>query len=102
VQRTFCPRQASLPAGPRERVSLDQDGFFADVDLVWRRLSLGQFDIIPDLALEADIRNQSAARFRVQPGQVAGVRVAVGVTVHDIEEVDEIITILNITPYMIY
>ncbi len=72
-----------------------QHDFFTDVDLVWSYLSLGQFDIISDLAFEADIRDQSAARFRVQPGQVAGVRVAVGVTVHDIEEVDEIIAILN-------
>jgi hypothetical protein len=52
-------------------------------------------NIIPDLALETDIRDQPAARFRIQTGEVAGVRVSVGVTVHNIEEIDEIIEVLN-------
>lgn len=69
-----------------------QDRPFLHVDMAPRLALSGQFHIVADLALEADIANQAVVRFRVEPRQVARVRVAIGVAVGDVKDQDEIVS----------
>ena len=52
-------------------------------------------DEVPDFALDTDIRDNTQQGFRVDTRRVAGVRVAVGIAVADIEEFAPVIAMLN-------
>ena len=74
---------------------LVQHGAFGDVDAETRRVGAGDLDIVADLALEADVADQPVSRLWVHPRHVAGVRVAVGVAVLDVEEQHELVPALQ-------
>ena len=53
----------------------------------------GKEDIVTDLALEADVGDQSVTGLDVDPREVAGVGITIGVAVRDVEEVDEVVPV---------
>ena len=66
-----------------------------DVDSPRGLFAHGRLHIVADLTLDAHIRRQAITGFDVDSGHVAGVRVAVGITVLHIKEDGEIITVLD-------
>lgn len=77
-----------------------EDSFFTDEDVVaGHRLpicqSLGELDAVADFALEADVGDEAVSGLGVDAGEVAGVGVSVGVAVEDVEEEDEVVTVLD-------
>ena len=69
--------------------------FFLNIDLVRWLLFMDQADVVADLAFEADVGDQPLPGLGIDARQVPRVRVAVGVAVGDVEEVDEVVTILD-------
>ena len=65
------------------------------VNLMAGRAAGDHVDKITHLALQADIGHQPLIGLGVEPRQVAGIRVAIGVTVGDVEEIDEIIAVAD-------
>ena len=53
----------------------------------------GKEDIVSDLALEADVGDQPVTGLDVDPREVAGVGVTIGVAVRDVKEVDEVVPV---------
>ena len=53
----------------------------------------GKEDIVTDLALEADVGDQPVTGLDVDPREVAGVGVTIGVAVRDVKEVDEVVPV---------
>ncbi len=74
-------------------MALVEHGFFLNINLATFRAVVRQLHIIADLALQADISNQAAAGFRIKTGQVARVRVAVGIAVFHIKQQNKFITV---------
>lgn len=72
-----------------------EDSFFTDEDVIARFTGLGKLDAVTDFALEANVRDKALVGVRVKTGEVAGIGVAVGVTIEDIEEEDEVVTVLD-------
>src|SRR5262245_26449371 len=52
-------------------------------------------DRISDLALQANVCHEALASFGIDARLIAGVGVAVGIAIGDIEKINEIVTILN-------
>ena len=67
-----------------------QRGAVAHVDLV-ARLGLGEGDVVPDLALQAHVADQTLVGLGVQTRQVAGVRVAVRIAIGHVEQQHELV-----------
>lgn len=65
------------------------------IDSIARLVLLDGLHIVPDFALEADVRYQAAAGFRVCAGHIACIRVAIGIAVFHIEQDYKFIPILN-------
>ena len=70
---------------------LVQDRAFLHIDVVARVVGAGQLYIIADLAFEGDIADQPTVGFRVKPGHVACVGIAVRVAVRHIKDQREIV-----------
>ena len=68
-----------------------EDRTLADID----RLAAHLVDIVADLALEADVGDEPLACLRVEARHVAGIGVAVGVAVLDVEQDDEIVAAVD-------
>ena len=66
-----------------------------DVNAEARIILFDRFHIVADFALQADIRHQSAARFRINARHVARIGIAVRVAVFHVEKNHEIISIPN-------
>ena len=64
-----------------------------DVNAVAGGILLERFDIIADLPLEADVCHEAVAGLGVDAGHIAGVGVAIGVAVFDVEQDDKIIAV---------
>ena len=64
--------------------------------LVSRFLAPRGVHVIAHLALQADVGHQAVHRLRIDTRKVAGVRVAIGVAVRDIEKQHEIVAALHI------
>ena len=75
---------------------LRQVGFPLDVYLVPGLVLVGGVHPVPDLAFQGNVRDQALGGLGVHSGQVAGVGVAVGVAVLDVEEQHEIVPAFNI------
>jgi hypothetical protein len=56
---------------------------------------MGSLDKIPDLALEADVGNESLAGFGIDTREVARVGIAVGVGILNVEEEDEVVAVFH-------
>src|SRR6185437_14121562 len=77
-----------------------KDGSFFDIDviaivgLVSARI-LCQRNVVSNLALDANIRNQSMARFRINARRIAGIGIAVGIAIGHVEQEKKIVTMRN-------
>jgi len=80
---------------PRFKMALVQDSPFDHVDAVANIAVMHGLDIVADLALDRDVRNQSLVGLRIEPWQVAGIGVTVRVAVGHVEEENEIVTVLQ-------
>ena len=58
-----------------------------------RLAALGNFNIVANFALEADIGNEALIGLGIEPRQVAGVRISIRITVRYIEQDDEIVAV---------
>ena len=76
-------------------VFLVQDRAFLDIDAVPALTVRRHVDVVAHLALQADIGDQALVGLRVEPRQVAGVRVAVRVAVGHVEQIDELVAVLD-------
>src|SRR5699024_5816701 len=81
--------------GQRLGVAALQRHLVLDVDAVTGGVLLGGLDIIADLAFEADVGHQAVAGLGVDAGHIAGIRVAVGVAVFDVEQNDKIVAVFD-------
>lgn len=72
-----------------------EDSFFTDEDVVTGLAVLGELDAITNLALEADIGDEALVGVRVDAWHIVSVGVTVGVAVEDVEEEDEVVTVLD-------
>ena len=83
--------------GPDRRIGLAvllvKDRPLRDVDCETRLAALGKFNVVANLALEADIGNEALIGLGIEPRQVAGIRVSVRVAVRYIEQDDEIVAV---------
>ena len=70
-----------------------ENGAFLHVDVPAVLAAMGEFDIVADLALEADVGDKPEVRFRVDTRHVAGVGIAIGIAAGDIEQQHEIVAI---------
>lgn len=70
-----------------------QNGSFGEVDAVGVVARAGHLHKVADFALEADIGDEALAGLDIDARKVAGIRVAVGIGVLDIEEVDEVVAV---------
>ena len=65
------------------------------IDAVAGFALLGGLYIVSDLALQADVRDQTVAGFRVDPRHIACVGISVGVAVLNVKQNDKFITIFD-------
>jgi hypothetical protein len=72
-----------------------ENRLFLDVDLVGRLLAMDDTDVVAHLALDAHIGHQSMPGFGIEPGQVAGIGIAVRIAVLDIEQQHEVIAVVE-------
>ena len=72
---------------------LVEDRAFLNIDREAAVAALGEFRVIANLALEADVGDEALIGLGVEPRQVAGVRVAVRIAVHDVEQENEIVAV---------
>ena len=72
-----------------------QNSLFFNVDVELFYAPLGEFDVVADFALDADICDEALAGFGVDAGEIAGIGVAVGVGVGGIEELDVVVTVVH-------
>ena len=70
-----------------------QDRPFGHIDPVPRTPVLGHADVVADLALDGDVAHEALAGFRIDPGEVPGVRIAVRVPVRNIEKQHEFVAV---------
>ncbi len=74
-------------------VLLVQDGALLHVDIEAGGAVLGELNIVAHLALETHVRNKPMIGFGVEPGQIAGIGVAVRVASQYIEQQHEIVAV---------
>jgi hypothetical protein len=67
-----------------------QDASLLDVDLERRLLFMEHTDVVTDLPLETDVGDQAMAGLRIDSREVPGIGVAVGISILDVEEINEI------------
>ena len=70
---------------------LVEDGAFLDVDGVAGFAALGDFGVVANLALQTDVGDETLVRLGVEARQIAGVGIAVGIAVGDVEQENEIV-----------
>ena len=70
---------------------LVEDRAFLDVDGVAGLAPLGDFGVVANLALEADVGDEALVRLGIETRQIAGVGIAVGIAVGDVEQENEIV-----------
>ena len=85
----FCLGHVGHHRGPGFLVQQVEGRPFRHVNAVVRR----QRHIVAHLALERHIADQPQIGFRVEPGHVAGIGIAIGIAVGDIEIEDEFIAV---------
>ena len=78
-----------------ELVLLVEHGFLADVDGVVGRVGFGELDEVADFALQADVGDDAVAGLGIDAGKVAGIGIAVGVAVGDVEEEGEVVAVVH-------
>ena len=81
-----CLRHFWHHSSPRALVFDIEGRPFAHIDFVARLVRSRQSDVVADLALERDIGDETLVCLRIETRQVAGVGIAVGVAVDDVEE----------------
>ena len=72
-----------------------QHGLFLNIDFIRRLFAINQSDVIANLALDAHIGNKPLARFCVNARQIARIRIAVRVTVFDVEQKNKVVSVLH-------
>ena len=70
---------------------LVEDRAFLNIDGVAGVAAFGDFGVVANFALEADVGDETLVRLGIETRQIAGVGVAVGVAVGDVEQKNEII-----------
>ncbi|MBX0330207.1 hypothetical protein K2Z83_21285 [Oscillochloris sp. ZM17-4] len=83
----FCPGARAKDAVAR----IGQVRLVLHVDLVALLAAARQIDVVAHLALDRHIRHQTLHSLGVNAGQIARVRVAVGVAVRHLKEHDEVV-----------
>jgi hypothetical protein len=68
-----------------------EDGAFLHIDRIAGIAALGDFSVVANFALEADIRDQTLVRLGIESRQISGVGVAIGIAVAHVEQEDEIV-----------
>ena len=86
----------SRPFSEDPGARLRQVGFPLDVYLVPGLVLAGGVHPVPDLALQGNVGDQALGGLGVHSGQVAGVGVAVGIAVLDVEEQHEVVAAFSI------
>ncbi len=71
------------------------DGSFGKIDALAVLSAASEGDEVADLALEADIGDESLAGFHVDAGQIACIGIAVGVGVLAVEEEEEVVAVVH-------
>src|SRR5690625_4551598 len=72
-----------------------EDRAFLNVDSKARRIGPRELEIVPDLALEAYVTDETTVGLWIEPRQVPGIGIAVRVAVCNIEKKDEVIAIVE-------
>src|SRR5918994_4343105 len=72
---------------------VERDALVLNVDLEALFVAVGEVNVVADLALDRNIGNETLHGFGVDAGQVAGVRIAVGVAIGDIEEENGVVAL---------
>jgi hypothetical protein len=88
-------RESFLVVGPDRDIGLPmlvvEDRALLDIDGVAGVSAFGDLGVVANLALEADVGDEALVRLGIETGQIAGVGVAVGVAVGDVEQKNKII-----------
>ena len=94
IERLVRHEPSSLSRPDRDiglAMLLVEDGAFLDIDRVAGVAALGDLGVVADLAFQTDVGDEALVRLGIEARQIAGVRVAIGIAVRDVEQENEIV-----------
>ena len=98
--RVFCFFHAVILIGTFNGII--ENSLFFHEDVVAVSASFDHLHIVADLTFQADVTHQAFACSRVNAGEVAGIGIAVGIAVLDIEDIQEIVAIVKLAHVVVY
>jgi len=69
--------------------------FFFNVDFIAWRVFASNFNKVADFSFQANVCNQAFTAFRVKTRHISCIRIAIGVAVGDIKEIDKFVAVLD-------